>query len=299
MSIVCRKVVRCFGSGLVSVGIVLTSFDGSAALAAKPAKEAKSNTADSPDLRPQFEKFGLTARAQGKRPTCSVFTMTGAIEFALAKQGRKDPRLSIDYLNWASNQAKGEDEDGSMFSDLWDGFVKCGQCSEEEMPYRSEFDPKREPSEELQAKAKLLGEAGLHMRWIKYWNPHYGVNDRQLQRIKRVIRTGYPVCGGFLWPKEGLETWNKGGLLTMYPRKKMRDGHSILLIGYRDDPNQPGGGVFMIRNSGSGLRHGTITYEYAKAYMNDAVWIGPEKKSKKSRESKKSTSTAQKASKGN
>ena len=47
----------------------------------------------------------------------------------------------------------------------------------------------------------------------------------------------------------------------------------MLLVGYRDDAREPGGGVFVIRNSSGPLRGGMLTYEYAKAYMNDAIWI--------------------------
>ncbi len=51
------------------------------------------------------------------------------------------------------------------------------------------------------------------------------------------------------------------------------DGHSVLLVGYRDDKTQPGGGVFLIRNSAGPSRDGMMTYEYVRAYLNDAAWI--------------------------
>ena len=59
----------------------------------------------------------------------------------------------------------------------------------------------------------------------------------------------------------------------MCPRDAVCDGHSVLLVGYRDDRTQPGGGVFLIRNSGGPSRDGMLSYEYVKAYMNDAIWI--------------------------
>src|SRR5215467_6925020 len=48
------------------------------------------------DLRPTFESFGLVPRQQGARPTCSVFTMASAIEFAVAKRQGHTPRLSVE-----------------------------------------------------------------------------------------------------------------------------------------------------------------------------------------------------------
>ena len=53
----------------------------------------------------------------------------------------------------------------------------------------------------------------------------------------------------------------------------MRDGHSVLLVGYRDEPDQPGGGVFIFRNTSQADRDGLMPYAYARHYMNDAVWI--------------------------
>ena len=46
-----------------------------------------------------------------------------------------------------------------------------------------------------------------------------GVNDseEQLAEVKRTIAKGWPVCGGFLWPKGGFERWNEG-VLEMLPR---------------------------------------------------------------------------------
>jgi hypothetical protein len=59
----------------------------------------------------------------------------------------------------------------------------------------------------------------------------------------------------------------------MCPSNAVRDGHSVLLVGYRDDAAQPGGGVFIFRNTGREGRPGLMPYGYARAYMNDAAWI--------------------------
>jgi hypothetical protein len=47
------------------------------------------------------------------------------------------------------------------------------------------------------------------------------------------------------------------------------------LVGYQDNSAQAGGGVFIFRNTNRGGRDGYMPYEYAKAYMNDALWINP------------------------
>jgi len=85
------------------------------------------------------------------------------------------------------------------------------------------------------------------------------------------LRERWPVCGGFLWPKQA--AW-VDGVLQMAARENVRDGHSVLLVGFRDDPAQPGGGVFLVRNTSHGPRDAAMSYEYVRAYMNDAAWVG-------------------------
>jgi hypothetical protein len=50
----------------------------------------------------------------------------------------------------------------------------------------------------------------------------------------------------------------------------------VLLVGYRDDSAQPGGGVFIFRNTSGAARDGFMPYIYARAYMNDAAWVDHE-----------------------
>jgi C1A family cysteine protease len=61
----------------------------------------------------------------------------------------------------------------------------------------------------------------------------------------------------------------------MAPAQEVFDGHSVLLVGFKDDPAQPGGGVFLVRNSGGGVHDGAMLYGYVRDYMNDAAWIEP------------------------
>jgi hypothetical protein len=257
-----------FGA-LLGIGLIVVSVTRPAALAAPP-RPAGTATADRVDLRPRFEHWDLSPRAQGDRNTCSVFTVTGAVEFALAEKQGHATRLSVEFLNWASNRTIGKEQDGGFFSDLWKGFESHGICREAEMPYASGFDPKLRPSAAALKRARQIRKLGLRLHWIKPWDPNRGLTEAQLAEVKRTLRRGRPVCGGFLWPKQ--ERWNDG-VLAMAPREGVRDGHSVLLVGFRDDPAQPGGGVFLVHNSGKGLRRGAMSYQYVRSYMNDAVWI--------------------------
>jgi len=73
------------------------------------------------------------------------------------------------------------------------------------------------------------------------------------------------------WPKA--EQWDDG-VLRICPRDQVRDGHSVLLVGYRTDAAAPGGGLFIIRNTAGDGRDGHLTFEYLLSYTNDAAWIG-------------------------
>jgi C1A family cysteine protease len=70
----------------------------------------------------------------------------------------------------------------------------------------------------------------------------------------------------------GLAQWTED-VLQMCPSNAVRDGHSVLLAGYRDDAAQPGGGVFIFRNTSHDGADGFMPYAYARLYMNDAVWV--------------------------
>jgi hypothetical protein len=222
------------------------------------------------DLRPAFEKRGLVRRTQGHRGTCSVFTLTGALEFAAASKQQRGERFSVEFLNWGANRIVGEDKDGGFFSDLWSAFATYGICREKMMPYRARFDPHLAPATEALTEAKAQLALGLRPHWIKEWNVKTGLSDAQFLTIKCALDQGWPVCGGLRWPKEAKWTDN---VLGMCPAEAVFDGHSVLLVGYRDDAGPSGGGVFLFRNTNDDGRDGSMPYIYARTYMNDAIWI--------------------------
>ncbi len=261
-----------FGGMLWRAALIAALIAAQRALSAPPTPTSPDSgvPVSSIDLRPVFKNWGLDPRAQGARGTCSAFVVTGALEYALASQERRGTRLSVEFLNWASNRATGNREDGGYFSDLWKGFAAHGICPEEEMPYRADFNPDLRPGAKALQDAEPRRSAGLRLHWIKPWDVTTGLTEAHLLEMKRTLSRQWPVCAGLRWPKQ--ERW-QSDVLEMAPPEGVRDGHSVLLVGFRDDPKQPGGGVFLIRNSSKSARDGSMTYEYARAYTNDAVWI--------------------------
>ncbi len=186
---------------------------------------------------------------QGERGTCSVFTTNSALEFAISRRTGKGVRLSVEYLNWAANQATGHPTDGQFFHNCLAGFDKLGVCYAADMPYAATFDAKRVPSEKAKADARrlhALATKALRVHWINPLKPKPGLTDVHLHEIKAVLAIGYPVAAG--------------------------SEHSRLLVGYRDDPKQPGGGAFFTKDSGTG-GYEEVTYEFVKTKVGDVFWV--------------------------
>jgi hypothetical protein len=223
------------------------------------------------DLRPMLEKEGITPRQQGSRGTCSVFTVTTALEDALARLDKPTGRLSVEYLNWASNSSVGQAADGGFFSDLWTGYHDHGICLESEMPYAANFDPNRKPEPAAIDHARQQASR-LRMNWIKPWDVSTGLTDGHFSAIRKTLAAGHPVCTGLRWPKKA--EW-VNGVLKMCPPDAVFDGHSVLITGYQADSAQPGGGTLSFYNSNRPEVECRMPWEYARAYMNDAMWIEP------------------------
>ncbi len=236
------------------------------------AEAAPSREPTKVDLRGNFSKWGLELKGQAPRGTCSVFAVTAAIEYALAKHRRRGTQLSEEYLNWAANDAHpGRDQDGGFFHELWAGFEKDGICPLRDMPYEQAYRSDRRPTPNVMERAQPALRAGLKLHWVKDWDVTTGLTPAHVAEMRRVLLSGYPVCAGMRWPKSA--SWTDG-VLDMRTPDEVFDGHSIVVVGYVDKPGHPGGGVFLIRNSQDGGVYQAIPYEFVIAYTNDVAWVG-------------------------
>jgi hypothetical protein len=199
--------------------------------------------------------------------------VTAALEYAMAAKQRQGTRLSVEFLNWAARAATDRTQDGGFFSEIWKGFEAYGICPEDEFPYQPQFDAGLKPNGIVLHHAKDALKLGLVLRWIKEWDVTTGVKDSQITEIKSTLAAHTPVFAGLRWPKRA--AW-RDGVLEMCGPDDVYDGHSVLLTGYRDEPAQPGGGLFLIRNSGADGSAGALPYAYVTDYLNDAAWIGPQ-----------------------
>lgn len=200
------------------------------------------------DLRPQMKEWGLTPRHQGRRNTCSVFTTAAVLEFAASKHFNEGQRFSVEYLNWACNQVINNhtQDRGQFFGDLLKAFDEHGICLEKDLAYSRRFDDSVEPSADVIKSADEFRKLGLKVHWIKPWYKNVGLTDRRMDEVKTILAKGYPVAAGA--------------------------SHSRLIVGYEDDADQPGGGIFYTQDSGIG-KFSSVTYKFAKENMNDLFWV--------------------------
>jgi len=84
------------------------------------------------------------------------------------------------------------------------------------------------------------------VHWIRPWSKDGGLTDKQFGEIRQTLAAGWPVCAG--------------------------SDHSRLLVGYVDDAKQPGGGLFITRDSGLG-DYGTVSYEWVRKHVYDLFWV--------------------------
>lgn len=224
------------------------------------------------ELESRFEEFGLACRSQGNRGTCSVFTIVGAIEFAVGKTGEKTTYLSVEFANWAKNQAMGFSDDGAFFSNTLRGIEKFGISSEAESPYRRRFNPKTIPTDEAIAQAKLFRDKyQITADWIKEWNPQTGLSAGQFLQLKQALVAGNPVCVGLRWPHVARI---ENSVMMIVPPESVFDGHSVLFVGYVDrSENMEGEGYFLYRNTNNPVIIEKMSYEYAREYTNDALFL--------------------------
>ncbi len=214
--------------------------------ASPPAAESRPAAVD---LRDELTRLGIRPRHQGHRPTCSVFTVASALDVAYSRAAGHPTIVSVEFLNWAKNQVRGGTYDGGFFHDILAGFERHAVCLEALFPYRRDFDPTTTAPAPALADARERGDAlrdRIVLHWIRPWAKEAGIDDTQFATVKSVLARHWPVATG--------------------------SNHSRLLVGYRDDPTKPGGGIFITQDSGSGS-WGEVTYEFVKTGIFDAFWI--------------------------
>ncbi len=158
--------------------------------------------------------------------------------------------MSPEYLNWAANECSHDGADGDFFHQALAGFAREGLCSETTLPYAAAWDPAARPAadarEEAHARLERTRER-IAVHWIVPWVPNrFGLSEEQFAQVRRTLAAGWPVAAG--------------------------SGHSRLLVGYRDDPSAPGGGIFLTSDSALAA-WSEVSYEFVRKDVADVFWV--------------------------
>lgn len=232
------------------------------------------------DLRPEYERLGLSAKDQGESPSCSVFAVLSAMEYHLAQGGRLTGRLSEDFVQWATLRSLGKTKDRLEFfgneARFSDGFalievtqaLRCyGVPIKVAMP--GSFDPGADtPPESAQRDALTrcqLGSVAISGRSRR----------EQLEQIVLALNEGLPVVVGMRWPKMTREFQLTGNVPE--DTTGTSGGHAVVLVGYACPDGDMENTVFRFRNS-YGVKwgdkgYGTVSWKYLVEHFTNGMFL--------------------------
>jgi len=215
-------------------------------------------------------------RAQGKRGTCVSFGTVALREFLDGKRHR----LSEQYLYHGAKMRDGQpDKAGTWIRYAIACLEEEGVCQAEEWPYNPL--PGKTEHQGPPPESAIRGASRFRISHAVAINPK-SVNDLRAvlagQRggKGRVISFAIPVFRS--WHQNPL-TYKTGRIVMPLPGEQPQGGHCMCLVGYRDDPEWPGGGFFILRNSWGekwgadcpfGAGYGMVPYKFIALYCWEA-----------------------------
>ena len=228
-------------------------------------------TAEEADALPASKnliEFMSPIRAQGSRPTCAAFALTALNEY-VRRHGRLDVDLSEQHLYFEAKQIDGDPTGcGTYLATAVTVLLDRGQCRESIWPYDPNLpcnDPGTPPST-----ARPDG--------LDYQLQIIAVDEGSVPTFKAQLDKAWPIAVAIptydSWFRN--EEVRRSGRITMQIGNEAEaDGHALVIVGYQNMPESPGGGYFIVRNSWAGWAYaspygpgyGIIPYKYI---TNDA-----------------------------
>lgn len=206
----------------------------------------------------------IPIKNQGQRGTCTAFALTFTHEiFQLYINKNLSIDLSEQYLYYKAKLIEGDNNCGAYLKSVINVLINHGQCLEIRWPYNPISACNDHGKKPLLVDSDALSRKPI---CIKLKN---GIDIfKAIINLGGTISFSIPVYDSWVKSPEVKLT----GRITMPIKdEKSIDGHSMVIIGYQNNSNFPGGGYFIIRNSwgtawasespyGSGV--GIIPYKY-------------------------------------
>jgi len=221
------------------------------------------------DLRPGYRELGLYSKNQGRRPSCSIFAVVSALEYARGRQAGERQPLSEEFLIWATRDLyPGIDIDsGFNFEEVMSALQVYGVPPLELMP-----NTIGKKTEAIEPTPQAIEAAKGMERVVPVW---FRVRDEGIiTRIVAALNEGHPVVVGVRWPHwRALRDTNLLSEQTPLPNA----AHAVTLVGYRNTGGRAEGTTFIFRNSYGydwGLAgHGFMRADYLSRHLVSALYL--------------------------
>lgn len=188
------------------------------------------------------DRFG-PVRDQGQRGTCVAHACTALREFMTGQQSPQSD-FSEQFLYWDCKKHDLIPGEGTFIHVGMNRLEFDGIPVENDWPYNPNPIPGNEGQDP--APADILVKA----------NPNRitsssGLSATNVDGLRQALANGSPVAFSVPvythWFTE--PTHSSGDIRTPLPGEKVEGGHAMCMVGYEIDPDVPGGGYFMVRNS--------------------------------------------------
>jgi hypothetical protein len=230
-------------------GVVFDASDvsrfGLGALDRPEEEEPDDRSVDFALLPPQVDLHAKLppVRNQGQRGTCVAFVCTAVREYLLGISNQVGD-FSEQFLYWDCKKRDLLPTSGTWIHIAMNVLKEDGICTEQAWPYNPVNIPGNEgqdpPPPEAKANARLwrIGDPQkLPARWPDILRSALADNSP--------VAIAVPVYT--YWFTEPVRT--TGDIRLPLSADHLEGGHAMCMVGYRDDPDLPGGGFFIVRNS--------------------------------------------------
>jgi hypothetical protein len=212
---------------------------------ANPESSSEEGPASFASLPPSvdlLERFG-PVRNQGQRGTCVAHACAAVREFVTGQQSLQSD-FSEQFLYWDCKKHDLIPGEGTYIHVAMNRLVSDGIPAESDWPY----NPYPIPGNEGQDPAP----AGILVKAKPNRISSFSVlSATNVDGLRQALVKGSPVAFSVpvytYWFTQ--PTYSSGDIRMPLPGDKVEGGHAMCMVGYEADPNVPGGGYFIVRNS--------------------------------------------------